>query len=418
MNFLLNEIESMRWAMTHKSMNALWKIASREWTSADYEIFHKASLEHKKSLVADLGESLDDSETVFVNGDTGILLFDGPIIPRADSFSAMSGLVSLDSMTAAVKEFAGSSSIKRMLGLFDTPGGDVTGVSEFSDLVRSMSKPTIGFAYGSASSVGSIGVVAKFRVNKDDNSVEIVSAQSPDKRPDLSTEEGRDSIQTVVNELADVFVGDVARNMGVKKQKVLSDFGKGGEVVAGSALAAGMIDEINTLDKLMSSFQSTEPALGGGTGGGVMVKTLKEILAENPAAQAEYDALHPAKPQEPRVVPEPAAPAEPPVYNQEVSFKETVVAAKPYLTADYPNTIKILAAEVISGEKPLVALISSVASADAVREERRSSDAKNESDKMGSLESPNANTQGDDYVALAQSLRVAQGIKPRNLEVH
>jgi ClpP class serine protease len=437
MKHLLNRIASMRWAMTRDAMDAVWQIASRELTAADYEIFHRVSLDKRKALVADIGEPFGESKTAFVNGDTGVLLFDGPIIPRADSFSAMSGMISLDTMTADLKAFAEDPSIKQIVGLFDTPGGDVTGVSEFSDLVRSMSKPTVGFAYGSASSagywilsgfkrrvasktatVGSIGVVAKFRVNKDDNSVEIVSAQSPDKRPDIESKEGRASIQVVVDELADVFVSDVARNMGVKKQKVLSDFGKGGEVVAGSALSAGMIDEISTLDTLMSSFNnSTEPAHSGGTGGGVtMSKTLEEILAENPAAKAEYDALHPAEPQEQRVEPTHTAPPQP--ANADMSLQETIAAAKPFLTADYPDTTKKLAADVIAGDAPLVALTASVASVDAIREEIASKAAVEDSEKIGGTKKPKGDNHADGYVGLAQTLRVAQGLEPRKMGVN
>jgi ClpP class serine protease len=435
MKHIMRQLEGRHWACTKTAMDAIWRIATREWTTADYEIFHRASEDEKLALVADIGEPYGESKTAFVTGDTGILLFDGPIIPRADSFSAMSGMISLDTMTADIKAFEDDQGIKRIVGLFDSPGGDVTGVSEFADLVRSLSTETIGFGYGmvasagywiysafskrmasKTSTLGSIGVVARFRLNNDDGTVEIVSAQSPDKRPDLTSEEGRENIQTVVNELADVFVSDVARNTGVSKENVLANFGQGGELVAGSALKAGMIQKISTLDTLMSGFSSTEPAQGGGIQGGVMAKTLKEILADNPAAKAEFDALQQAQLDEPRVVNQPEAPPQA-VSKVDAEDKERIEAARPYLTADYPDNIKNLAASVIAGDMPLVALQSSVAAVDAVRQEQASKQAKVETEEVGSTEAPKV-APDNDFVAIAQKLRVAQGLAPRKMGVN
>jgi ClpP class serine protease len=221
------------------------------------------------AIVSDIGEPMGESASAFVRGDTGILLLDGPIIPRADSFSAASGLVSLDTLTAEFKAFEDDESIKRIMLLVDSPGGDVTSVSDFADLVKASEKSTVAYVYGMAASaaywiataadtvistktgiVGSIGVMSA--IKKDDDDVEIIiSDQSPLKNADPETDAGRSAIQEMVNDLADVFVEDVAVNKSVKKRKVLSDFGRGSVVVAARALSAGMINQISTLDTLL-----------------------------------------------------------------------------------------------------------------------------------------------------------------------
>jgi ClpP class serine protease len=53
--------------------------------------------------------------------------------------------------------------------------------------------------------------------------VDIVSSQSPDKRIDPNTDEGRTKVQAVVDALADVFVSAVSDFRKSTPEKVLSD---------------------------------------------------------------------------------------------------------------------------------------------------------------------------------------------------
>jgi ClpP class serine protease len=422
MRHILNEIESMRWAITKPALEAIWRLASREWTAADYEVFHLAAEEEKQALVATLGEPVDGSSGAFIQGDTGILMIDGPIIPRADSWDASSGLVGINGLTEDFKMFEADARVKRIVGLFDSPGGNVTSISEFSDLVRSSSKDTIAFVYGSAASaaywiatgfdrvvgsntslVGSIGTVAVFRKNKDkDDEIEMVSDQSPDKRPDLETEAGRENIQTVLNELADVFIGAVARNMGVTTKKVLKDFGQGGELVAARALSVGMIDEISTLDKLMSSFNQPNPAVGGERRS-LMNKTYSELMAEHPAAFAEHEREKVAD----------KAKAE------EAKLKEKrdadIEAAAKFLGTEYSKNIQGLAAQVIKGELDLVALNCAVAAHDEHAEEIKSLKAKIETMEVGGTASGNSSGMSEMQKEIAEdnlTRTVVLGMKP------
>ena len=97
----------------------------------------------------------------------------------------------------------------------DSPGGQIAGISEFADQVAAAGKPIVAYisdigasaAYWIASAAdqviirdtaaaGSVGVVATLRRDKKDNDrIQIVSSQSPRKRVDPETEEGRSVLQ-------------------------------------------------------------------------------------------------------------------------------------------------------------------------------------------------------------------------------
>lgn len=100
--------------------------------------------------------------------------------------------------------------------------------------------------------LGSIGVRAAYPARGDDGSVEFISSQSPGKRLDLASDDGRARIQSRVDSLAEVFVEAVASGRGVTAQHVLERFGRGDVLVGSAAVAAGMADEIGTFEGVLS----------------------------------------------------------------------------------------------------------------------------------------------------------------------
>jgi ClpP class serine protease len=163
--------------------------------------------------------------------------------------------------------------------LLDTPGGAVTGLSEFSDMLYSVTtKPIVAYIAGLGASagywiasgarkiiasetavIGSVGVVSGYRDSRkaEENSgvrtVEIVSSISPLKRVDPATDEGRAVVQRHVDTLAGVFVQHLARNRGTTEQTVLADYGKGDTLVGVRAFAEGLVDEISSFTNAIAS---------------------------------------------------------------------------------------------------------------------------------------------------------------------
>jgi ClpP class serine protease len=251
-------------------------------TSDDREVFHTLAEDDKKLFAASFGEPVEGAMYSSRKGDVGYLALDGPIIPRATWFSQMSGITSLDVLSSEFKALEDDATINKIVLLVDSPGGVVGGVSDFAALVASSEKETASFVWMAASAaywiasatdtivsshagmVGSIGVVLSFddtseaQIKKGIRHVEIVSSASPNKRPDYKNEQGLSVLQKEVDDLADVFIETVAKNRGVTTDKVLSDFGQGGVLVAPQALTVGMVDMITDVHAFAKDIEAKE----------------------------------------------------------------------------------------------------------------------------------------------------------------
>ncbi len=152
----------------------------------------------------------------------------------------------------------------------NSPGGEVNGVGETAQIIAGLRKPTVANVHGMAASaaywlasqageivalspasqIGSIGVAAEeWNDDKAMANAGIVhrvytSTDAPDKRPDTNTEEGQAKIVAMLDDLHTVFAEAVADGRDTTAEKVNSDFGRGGLVIAKDALKAGMIDGI------------------------------------------------------------------------------------------------------------------------------------------------------------------------------
>lgn len=102
--------------------------------------------------------------------------------------------------------------------------------------------------------LGSIGVVSIFEKDDEDKTIEIVSSQSPNKRPDINTEEGKAKIQARVDELAEVFIAKVARNRGISEDDVVNNFGAGDVSVGQYAVRNGLADGLASFEGIIADF--------------------------------------------------------------------------------------------------------------------------------------------------------------------
>lgn len=440
---LISEIESVQWAITEDALAGIYKAIDQDLSADDYELFHRVSLSDKKNIVADLGTRPEGTAYSFVQGNVGILMIDGPIIPRGDSFSAMSGLVSIDTLSSEFKAFEEDEAIGRIVLLLDTPGGAISGVSNFAKLVSNSEKETTSFVMDMAASagywiassadelvssdtgiVGSIGVIMSMR-ERDSGRITFISSQSPLKQSDPKSKEGAKSMQTVVNDLGAVFVGVVAGNRSVSAETVLSDFGQGSIVVAGRALQAGMIDRIDTLESVLSGqpkepveppnainvtvqtdnntgvTNSEIPAVAGNKGRSKEMATLKEVLAENPAIAVEIDEMTKSATEAGKQ-----------------SIQTRIDAAAPYLAVEssYPGSIKKIALSVLNGEADPSFLSGAIVAYEALNEQQNTNAAVEDSDDAGNTaaQSDKVSTDGvirnpDEFASAVSGFKAALG---------
>lgn len=207
----------------------------------------------------------------------------GPIFPRANLMTMISGATSIQKLTAQFKAAMEDPNIGGIILSVDSPGGEVTGVSEFAQMVFEArgKKPITAYVPGMAASAaywiasaaeeiviadtgeaGSIGVVAAYVDDKEAQKKkgvythEIVSSQSPNKRPDMGSKEGRALIQSTVDDLAAIFISTVARNRGVSEDHVSDEFGQGAMFVGARAADRRMVDKVGTFETVVQGFQA------------------------------------------------------------------------------------------------------------------------------------------------------------------
>lgn len=400
---ILAEIARTPWAIAPEALRGILSAVNGD--ASERTVFHGASQVEQVVASTALGQPRPGSKFSHVRGDVGAIQINGPIVPRADGMEAMSGaLASVDRLTAEFEALDADPAIRRIALIIDSPGGAVTGISEFATRIRAASKPVVAYVYGHAASaaywiasaaseiytantslVGSIGVVMSLERGEADK-VEIVSSQSPDKRPDLDDDAAFAKLQPLVDGLASIFIDTVAANRNTTSADVIKNFGRGGMLLPTDAARVGMIDGVMTLAEFVARQAGETPAQpttqddlldspdftghnrnnGGEPHKSEAMMNLSELLKEHPEAKADLDAVV-------------ATAGEKAIADHRAS---TAQAAKILASDEYPTSIKAIASAVLAGTKSLESLETAVSVLDALRADKQMDTAKAESEKV------------------------------------
>lgn len=207
----------------------------------------------------------------------------GPIVRRADMFSRVSGATDLADLRDELTNAMDMGAVQRVLLVIDSPGGEVTGVSELARMIRDADakKPVYAYVEGTAASAayylaaaareisgapmsvtGSIGVrmaITKKTASAGATTFEFVSSQSPNKNASPETDAGRAQLQQMIDDLAAVFLADVGDFRGLSPDAVQEQYGAGGVFAASRALSMGLIDHIETQDAVLARIAAMPP---------------------------------------------------------------------------------------------------------------------------------------------------------------
>lgn len=263
----------MPWAITEEGLRTILQIAERSLADVDLAAAIRAERETRPSaLAAQEGRPLDNTRAVTVRDGVALLAVEGPLMRRADLFSEMSGATSVGTLARDFQAALDAPNVGAVLMVIDSPGGEVTGIHEFAQQIRAArdgAKPVWAYVEGLGASaaywlasaadrivvdatagLGSIGVVMAVQdpAKSTAKTIEIVSSQSPKKRPNVATEAGRAQLQQVVDDTAAVFVADVAANRGISEDAVLADFGQGDIFIGQRAVDQGLADALGSFE--------------------------------------------------------------------------------------------------------------------------------------------------------------------------
>ncbi len=252
------------WAMTPDALEMVMAIAQR--ANPD-----------PQAVAAELGRELDNTRTVTVRDGVAIIPVTGPLFRYANLFTEVSGATSLEVLAQDFTTAVDNPDVKAIVLAIDSPGGEVNGTEEMAELIYQArgTKPIVAHvswmagsgAYWLASAadeivaaettlIGSLGVaIAVVDTSRRDDAagidvIEIVSSQSPLKREDPFTNEGRKRLQATTDQLAQVFMNAVARNRNVTLATVADEYGKGAMLIGRLAVKAGLADRISTFEAL------------------------------------------------------------------------------------------------------------------------------------------------------------------------
>lgn len=205
--------------------------------------------------------------------------------------------------------------------LFDTPGGQVSGVEKTRNELQALSglievkAVNVGMccsagmwlasgigkleASDRTSEAGSIGVVV---VGYDDSlflsnfGVErhvITNTQSSEKIPDITQESGREIIRDQLDAFYGVFKDNVSNGMGLDGDKVDALKGRvliGNDAIEYGLMISGYARDKDDKDKNSQSNSPAQAVENNTEGAPIKMAKLDELLLANPEAKAEYDA--------------------------------------------------------------------------------------------------------------------------------
>lgn len=218
-----------------------------------------------------------ESGSAPAGGNIAVIGIHGVIDHRAGMMTDMSGMTSTERVSALFREAVADDTVSKIVFDVDSPGGNVFGVEELADLIDDARgiKPMTAVANATAASaaywiasqadeivltpsgeVGSIGVWTAHEeyskmMEEGGVGVELVSAgqYKTEGNPfEPLSDDARGYMKRRVDQYYESFVSAVARGRSVSIDEVKGGFGQGRVVGAQDALAAGMVDRIESLD--------------------------------------------------------------------------------------------------------------------------------------------------------------------------
>ena len=126
--------------------------------------------------------------------------------------------------------------------------------------------------------IGSVGTVLNFYV--EENVKEITNRDSKDKRPDVTTDHGKSTVEDMLDDVFETVSTRIARGQNVSVDTVKNDYGNGALMTSGKAKELGMIDSIG----FSNSSNNIENKTSGISGQkkDLKMETLTELKAQHP----------------------------------------------------------------------------------------------------------------------------------------
>lgn len=252
-------IQAQQWLINDDWLETIMTIAARE-NDIDSFLANKELLSELNDPTALLAshDGVIAGTSAVKRDNWAIIPVMGPIFPRANMFTQISGGASIE-MIARDTRVAMDNGLDPVLYI-SSPGGVVEGVSDYGKMLADTN--AVAFVSGNCTSaaywlasqcqsimisdtavMGNIGVKGPNPKGDDDS---IVSDNAPNKKMTAGMVKG------MVNDIETVFLQAVADGRGTTVDDVKENFGKGGVFVGKKAVDARLADGVTTLEALLT----------------------------------------------------------------------------------------------------------------------------------------------------------------------
>lgn len=266
------------WAILEERLHEIRSIHERWMRGEESDI---------AGIEARLGRPLANSSQGYeVRDGAALVSLRGVLGPRMNLMTEISGGTSTELFARDIRQAVADPAVSSIVIMADTPGGAVAGTQTAAQVVMAARgvKPIATFTEGmiasagvwigtaadsvwladGASQAGSIGVVATHvDVSRREEALgqkttEIVAGAYKRAASQYGplTEKGRETLQSQVDYLYGLFVGDVARQRGTSEADVLERMADGRMFIGQQAVDAGLADGIVTLEELIADLNS------------------------------------------------------------------------------------------------------------------------------------------------------------------
>lgn len=252
------------------------------------------------ALKSELQEGKND-RCMITPGGTKIIQIRGPLFRYENIYTEFGCGVSYDWIYDEIQEAVANTMVRRILFVFDSPGGEVDGLVELADYVveTDARKPVYSHVSGTCASaaywlasatrmitstrasysgcIGALAVIYDDRRALEGMGVDqfvFVSSVSPNKFADPKTDSGKAQIQRHVDETGQIFVDFVSERRSLSGEEVITTFGAGDVLIASQAKSVGMIDEILNTEKAIVKIEGEEVL-------GIKTEEVKDNIDEN-----------------------------------------------------------------------------------------------------------------------------------------
>jgi len=315
---IISKVTTTPWMMMPGSLKMMLEILEAHLTGniTEEEIRLRMQSAQKRDTSSDMSRS----------GAIAVMPLHGPIFPKANMMTEMSGATSLEQWNAQFRQLVADESIGTIILDVDSPGGSSELIPETGAMIRAARevKPIYAIsntmaasaAYGIAANATKLfaspsaltGAVGTYMVHTDDSELmqrigvkETVIKAGRFKAVEIEslTPESKAYFEELVGDINEVFLNSIAQGRGVEVDQVRQNYGEGKVFASSRALELGMIDEIATFEDVVH--QTME--------GGVAPRQTRPVGRQSYDADMEHSEPGTGEPPEPREPPEEGDPA-------------------------------------------------------------------------------------------------------------